>query len=213
MPVKSKSRKPYSSPARTAAADETRVRIIDAARTLLAGERDAPAFSLDAVARKAGVTRLTVYNQFEAKRGLLEAVFDDTARRGGLFELSSVLAEPDVAKALRRFVSVFCGFWSAHGKVFPKFSAVARLDDEIAESLRQRSERRRHALTVLMGRLGPAQDHADLVDALFALTSFEMFEMLSVRGRTPAAAEALIQQLASDLLGHYSGKRAKRKAQ
>jgi AcrR family transcriptional regulator len=212
MPVKRKTRKPYSSAVRTAAADETRARIIEAARALLAGDKESPAFSLDAVAREAGVTRLTVYNQFEAKRGLLEAVFDDTARRGGLFELSSVLAEPDVAKALHRFVAVFCGFWSAHGKVFPKFSAVARLDDEIAESLRQRSERRRHALTVLAGRLGQGRDHADFVDAVFALTSFEMFEMLSVRGRTPAATQALIQQMAGDLLSRYLGKRPPGKA-
>src|ERR1700704_778911 len=107
MPVKS-GRKPYRSEMREAASDETRARIVAAARTLLAGGKDVPAFSVDAVAREAGVTRLTVYNKFESRRGLLEAVFDDVARTGGLFELRSVMAEPDTAKALRHFVSVFC---------------------------------------------------------------------------------------------------------
>src|SRR6195256_6694889 len=107
MPVKRISR-PYRSPQRTAAAVETRARLVAAACSLLSGGKDSPAFSLDGVAREAGVTRLTVYNQFQSKRGLLEAVFDDVARTGGLFELRSVMAEPDTAKALRHFVSVFC---------------------------------------------------------------------------------------------------------
>src|ERR1700734_3413617 len=121
MTVKTK-RKPYRSEVREAAADQTRARILDAARTLLTGGKDLPAFSLDAVAREAGVTRLTIYNRFESKRGLLEAVFDDAARQGGLLELPSVFAEPDLTKALLSLVSVFCQFWASQGKVFPKFS-------------------------------------------------------------------------------------------
>jgi AcrR family transcriptional regulator len=192
---------------REAASDETRARIVAAARTLLAGGKDVPAFSVDAVAREAGVTRLTVYNKFESRRGLLEAVFDDMARQGGLFELPSVFAEPDTAKALNRFVAVFCKFWASHGKVLPKFSAVAKLDDEIAQSLKRRSERRRQALTVLVGRLVAGQDQAELVDLLFALTSFEMFDALSVRQRSDKAVQALIQQLVDDSLKRFSGRR------
>jgi AcrR family transcriptional regulator len=191
---------------REAAAGETRARIVDAARTLLAGGKDVPAFSLEAVAREAGVTRLTVYNAFESKRGLLEGVFDDMARQGGLFELPSVFAEPDTDEALSRLVSTFCRFWAYHGKVLPKFSAVAKLDDEIAQSLKQRSERRRQVLTVLIGRIASGQDQTDLVDVLFALTSFEMFDALSVRRRSDKAVEALIQQLVVDSLKRFSGR-------
>lgn len=204
MPPKTK-RKTYRSEVREAATDETRARIVASARTLLSGGKDVPTFSLDAVAREAGVTRLTVYNRFESKRGLLEAVFDDMALRGGLFDLRSVMAEPDVAKALPRFISVFCQFWTSHGKVFPRFSAVAKLDEEIAQSLKQRTERRRQALTMLVGRLAAIQDQPGLVDVLFALTSFEMFDMLSARRRSAAAVEALIQQLVEDSVRRFSG--------
>lgn len=199
MAVKSKKRT-YRSKVRTAAVDETRARIVEAARTLLSDDKGTPGFSLDAVAREAGVSRLTVYNQFESKRGLLEAVFDDTARRGGLFELPSVMADPDIDSAMRRFVSVFCGFWASHGSVFPKFLAVAKLDEESAQSLKQRSERRRTVLTALVGRmgLGQGQQQTDLIDVLFALTSSQTYEMLSIRGRTPAAVEALVQRLVAD---------------
>jgi len=206
MTVKTK-RKPYRSEVREAAADQTRARIVDAARTLLAGGKDVPAFSLEAVAREAGVTRLTVYNAFESKRGLLEAVFDGMAREGGLFELPSVFTEPNTEKALSRLVSVFCRFWASHRKVLPKFSAVAKLDDEIAESLKQRSERRRQVLTVLIGRMATGQDQTDLVDVLFALTSFEMFDALSVRRRSDTAVEALIQELVDDSLKRFSAGR------
>ena len=90
MPVKRK-RRPYRSDVRAAAADETRARIVAASHRLLSGGRDRPAFSIDAVAREAGVTRLTVYNQFESRRGLLEAVFYDMAMQGGLFEFPYVM--------------------------------------------------------------------------------------------------------------------------
>jgi AcrR family transcriptional regulator len=206
MTVKTK-RKPYRSEVRAAAAQQTRARIVDAAQTLLAGGKDAPAFSLEAVAREAGVTRLTVYNAFESKRGLLEAVFDDMARQGGLFELPSLFAEPDSDKALRHLVSAFCRFWAAHVKVLPKFSAVARLDDEIGQSLKQRSERRRQLLTALIGRKASDQDQTDIVDVLFALTSFEMFDALSVRRRSDSAVEALIQELVEDSLKRFSARR------
>jgi AcrR family transcriptional regulator len=206
MTVKTK-RKPYRSQIREAAAVETRARIVDAAQTLLGGGKGVPAFSLEAVAREASVTRLTVYNAFESKRGLLEAVFDDMARQGGLFDLPSLFAEPDTDKALSRLVSVFCRFWASHGKVLPKFSAVAKLDDEIAQSLKQRSERRRQLLTALIARTASDQDQTDLVDVLFALTSFEMYDALSVRRRSDTAIEALIQELVEDSMKCFSARR------
>ncbi|WP_404558819.1 TetR/AcrR family transcriptional regulator [Bradyrhizobium niftali] len=54
--------------------------------------------SLDAVAKAANVTRLTVYNQFGSRRGLLEAVFDDIARRGRLGRLDDAVDDPDPEK-------------------------------------------------------------------------------------------------------------------
>lgn len=211
MPVKSGSRS-YRSPVRAAAAEETRARILAAAHTLLGDGKDLPPFSLDGVAKQAGVTRLTVYNQFESKLGLLEAVFDDVAQQGGLTELPSVFAEADIEVALRRFVSVFCRFWSGHGSpgtLMPKFGALARLDPEIAASLRLRTERRRQGLTVLVKRLLPdaPKPNLELVDVLFALTGFEMFEALSARNRSAAAAEALMQDLVQQTVRRFRNER------
>ena len=199
MTVKGKDRrKPYRSDLRDAAADVTRARIVKAARRLLTGGKDLPAFSLDAVAREAGVTRLTVYNQFESKRGLVEAVFDDIAERGGLFELRSVLADTDAMSSLRGIVAVFCRFWASHDRALAKLAGMTKLDRDIAVSLKQRTERRRGVLTVSVKRLPGVREADDLVDILFALTSFETFEALSVRQRSAAAVEALIWRLVED---------------
>jgi AcrR family transcriptional regulator len=192
---RSSRRKPYRSELRNAAADVTRTRIIEASRRLLTGGKDVPAFSLESVAREAGVTRLTVYNQFASKRGLLEAVFDDIARRGGLFELRSVMADADAMSSLQRVVAVFCRFWASHDRALAKLAGMTKLDRDIAASLQQRMERRRRVLTVLVERLPGVREPADLVYILFALTSFETFEALSVRRRSAAAVEALIWQL------------------
>src|SRR5437588_67268 len=76
--------RPYRLGQRQVAADETRSRIVKAAREQL--EKEA-SFSLDAVARRADVARMTVYYQFGSRRGLLEALFDDLVDL--LFVLSS----------------------------------------------------------------------------------------------------------------------------
>ena len=81
--------RPYVS---SAAAAEKRERVIDAASRLLREEANIAAFSLDAVAKAAGITRLTVYHQFGSRRGLLEAVFDKRARQGGLGRIPDAMA-------------------------------------------------------------------------------------------------------------------------
>jgi AcrR family transcriptional regulator len=211
MPVKPP-RQPYSSRIREAAADETRCRIVAAARALLAGGEGLPAFSVDGVARRAGVTRLTVYNQFDSRCGLLEAVFDDLACQGGMCELPAIFAERDPARALRSFVHVFCRFWANHGVVISRFAAVAKMDEEVACGLHRRTEQRRVALTELVERLVTVpcpQAAAELVDVLFALTSLEMHEALSVNGRGAEAVERLIQGLVEQALHAVSIRLAK----
>ncbi|HEV8332203.1 MAG TPA: TetR/AcrR family transcriptional regulator [Steroidobacteraceae bacterium] len=199
MSVKRK-RRSYRSDVRAAAVDETRARIVAASHRLLSGGKNLPAFSIDAVARAAGVTRLTVYNQFESRRGLLEAVFDDMALRGGLFELPSVMAEADALRALRRVVAVFCHFWASHGSAYLTFSALTKLDEEVGAALKQRTERRRRVLTALVSRLSAVEDPDSVVDVLFVLTSFETFDALCTRKRSHAAVETLIWRLVETIV-------------
>jgi AcrR family transcriptional regulator len=175
----------YVSSVRSAAAAEKRDRVIEAAAKLLREDASIARFSLDTVAKAAGVTRLTVYNQFGSRRGLLEAVFDDIARQGGLHEIADAMAMPDPLKALDRVVEIFCGFWAGDAAIGRLHEAMAT-DPEFAEALLERNERRRKLVRMLVGRVAAKtasrRAREDAVDMIFALTSYPMFAMLN-RGR------------------------------
>ena len=175
----------YVSSVRSEAAAEKRDRVIEAAAKLLREDASIARFSLDTVAKAAGVTRLTVYNQFGSRRGLLEAVFDDIARQGGLHEIADAMAMPDPLKALDRVVEIFCGFWAGDAAIGRLHEAMAT-DPEFAEALLERNERRRKLVGMLVGRVAAQtasrRAREDAVDMIFALTSYPMFAMLN-RGR------------------------------
>jgi AcrR family transcriptional regulator len=171
----------YVSSVRAAAAAEKRDRVIQAATTLLRENTSIAAFSLDAVAKAAGVTRLTVYNQFGSRRGLLEAVFDVIARQGGLTRIEEAMAMPDPRIGLDRLIEIFCHFWNqdlAIGRLQEAMSA----DPELARALIERNERRRKTLEVLVARIdrrkASSSARRDAVDLIFALTSYAMFANL-----------------------------------
>ena len=193
--------RPYRSALRAENAERTRSGIVKAAAGMLAR---AERFSLDAVAKKARVTRLTVYHQFGSRRALLEAVFDDMAVRGGLHRIRDAMAGPDADAALQQIVAIFCDFWRGAPTALWRIHAASASDAEFAESLRARNERRRQLLSVLIGRMAdgkdiPAKVTSDLIDTLFALTSLSFYSELAVRGRTADAVCQLIQSLVMDV--------------
>ena len=193
--------RPYRGRARAEATEQTRQRIAAAAAAVLRA-KGAGGFSLESVAREAGVTRLTVYNQFGSRRALLEAIFDDRAASGGLHRMRDVMAQPDPWAALRDLVEVFCAFWSSDQGSLGGLHAATSGDAAFEASLRERNERRRQAISVLVERLcerGEVDRAAskDLTDLLFVMTSFQTYSQLAA-DRTPDAACALIQRTVED---------------
>jgi AcrR family transcriptional regulator len=186
----------YVSPIRNTAAAEKRGRVVDAAGRLLCEQADVALFSLDAVAKAAGVTRLTVYNQFGSRRGLLEAVFDERARQGGLGRIAQAMSMSDPRAGFDRLVEIFCDFWSGDPAV-GRLHAATAFDPEFAAAVAARNERRRKAIGVLVERLSRegglhAANPRDAIDLVFALTSHAMFDMLRV-GRSDDAVCALVK--------------------
>jgi len=193
----------YVSPSRDAAASHTRERIVAAAAAILGTSEGIDAFSLEAVAKRAGVTRLTVYNQFGSRRGVLEAVFDEMAARGGLHRLSGAMAHADPYAALLEVINIFSEFWSFDPGALARLHAAGSSNPEFAESDSERNELRRRLFAGLVRRIAKdrplrAKAQRDLVDILFALSSFSFFSQLSIQGRTAAAACRMIQELAMD---------------
>lgn len=189
--------RPYTLGQRKVAAEETRRRIVLAARDLLAHEEDTAAFTVEMVARRAGVARMTVYHQFQSKRGLLEALFDDLATRGLVPHLKPIFQASSPEQALDALIHAFAMFWESDRIVLRRARALAALDPEFAESIRARDERRRDHLRRI---LAPTPAAAASIDVLHMLTSFETYDALLRSGRTFDDATRIIRQLATAAL-------------
>src|SRR5438105_11890301 len=98
------------------------------------------AFTVDAVAEKADVARMTIYNQFGSKRGLVEALFDDLAARGLVDRLRAAFGQPEPRKALTKLIAAFASFWGSDRVVIRRIRGLAALDPDFEEGVRMRDE-------------------------------------------------------------------------
>lgn len=203
----SRSSRPYRLGQRQAAVNEKRLKIINAARELIMSERALAGFSVDAVAKQADVARATVYNQFGNKLGLLEALFDDLARRGGMFELGEVFQKENSLDALNEFVAAFGRFWTIDRIIIRRLHAMITLDSEMAKADAARQERRRKSLRVIVGRLDEKYKLAadfplsEVIEIVHTLTGFETFDALAGTTRSPEEVVPTVQKLILEVLG------------
>jgi AcrR family transcriptional regulator len=189
----------YQSVRRSSATTETRSRILEAARALLSRTRGAT-FTIDTVAEQADVARMTVYHQFGSKPGLIAALSDDLASRGGIGRLPEAFMAPDPIAGLEILVQVFMHLWESERLLVQRLRVLSALDPDFTDH-EDRNQRRRHAITVLLRRLSPPPDDLeDKADLLTAMTSFESYETLAAGGRDAAAAARLISAAISRLL-------------
>jgi AcrR family transcriptional regulator len=184
---------------RQTTAQQTRQRIVAAARALLAAPDGFSAFTVDAVAARAGVARMTVYNQFGSKTGLLEALFDDLAARGLVDRLRAAFGKPEPGEALAALITAFAGFWHSDRTVIRRIRGLAAIDADVDQAVRARDERRREALRNIVGRF--AETYGDeVIDVLHTLTSFETFDNLAGARRSPEEMVPVVCRLTEGVL-------------
>ena len=190
--------RPYRLGQRQAATDQTRARILVAARDLLMSPAGYARLSVEAVARQADVARMTVYHQFGSKIGLLEALCDTLASSGGMERLADAFRRAAPRDALDQYITVFARFWESDRLVLRRLRGLAALDPDFGQVIRARDERRREGLGVLVrrmfGRSEPDTTALDeMVNVLYTLTSFECFETLAgpTRGLEDAAPQVI----------------------
>jgi len=194
--------RPYRLGQRQAATEQTRARILTAARELLIASDGFSGFSIEAVAHKADVARMTVYHQFGSKIGLLEALSDSLAAHGGMEQLANAFRKPDALNALDEYITVFSRFWQSDRLVTRRLRALSALDLDFEQVVRARDERRREGLRVIIRRLvekygKPAPEAFDeIVNILFTLLSFETCDTLAGSTRSIEEISPVVQRLA-----------------
>jgi AcrR family transcriptional regulator len=198
--------RPYRLGQRQAATEQTRARILTAAREILISPDGYSRFSIEAVARQADVARMTVYHQFGSKIGLLEALCDTLAASGGMEQLATAFRQPDPLDALKAYLLVFGRFWEADRLVMRRLRALAALDPDFEQVIRARDAWRRQGVSVITQRLveqqilPPEAARDEIVDVLFTLSSFETFDTLAGPSRSLEEVASLVFRLAQAIL-------------
>jgi AcrR family transcriptional regulator len=179
---------------RAAGREETRSRILAAARELIPDA--GVSLPVTAIARHAGVAIQTVYDQFGSKGGLLIAVVNDVQRSYGLFEaFGAVFRSRDGEVAMRRMIDATITFW-AHAWPYIEFLLRSRRIDPVVAREMDYIDRLRHAHYWAIvkrlgdeGRLRTGETAESAADQAFALTTPAVFEELAVRrGGSPDRA-------------------------
>jgi AcrR family transcriptional regulator len=172
------------------AVKRTRAAILAAARDQLAsaGSRG---FSAGAVARRAGVSRITVYNQFGSKDGLLREL-----AAGARPERSPAVTPTGARDELRHRIADSSSMWASDPALFRGLPATTTGELESPAEDRALAERLAAA-----GQLRPGCSLREAEDVIGVLTSFAVFDRLHRDGRrsTTAVTEILVR-LASAIL-------------
>jgi AcrR family transcriptional regulator len=189
---------------RQRAVDAGRERIVTAARDLLQLD-NLSAFSLEAVAQRAGVTRMTVYNQFGSRAGLLAELFDLIIERGAFRDFPSAFTEKDVGVAFDVFVGILGRFYTENRPVMVRLAAAAGQDPDLDQAMRSRNERRKRAIETLVQKLrttrGLAVTPGELVHTLDVLLNFNTFDSMAGPDRSPSDVVPHMRRLVRALLG------------
>ncbi len=186
--------------------DETRARIVAGARALLMSQDGFRRFTMEAIAREAGVTRMTVYNQFDSKTAVYEALADDLAARGGIRNnIAAAFAEPDARAGIDKLIDAFVHFWLAEPEVLRKLHALSQLDPESRAA--ERDAWRREAIENMLARyhkqcrIRSVGRRLRDVDAVYMLTDFPTTEALARAGRGERQVAGRIRELVAACLG------------
>ena len=176
--------------------------IVDAAITLF-GERGWAATTLPMVAAEAGTAVDTIYSAFGTKSGLLMAAIDLAIV--GDDDPTPMVERPELAQfakgrrleRLRTGVRFTIGVYERSIPILKALQEAAASDDAARARLAQYDDDRRNVIIagmeLILGR--PAPD--ELVDAVWALVSPEVFTLLTEkRGWSIADAEAWLVEMA-----------------
>ena len=198
--------RPYKMTRRQQSVEETRRRIVTAGLDLLSEPHGPSSITVEAVALRTGVSRMTVYHQFGSKQGLLVALFDGIRERGQGELIGAALEVADPLDALDGYIEAVARFRQGERVAIRRVRAMATLDPDFDAIVRKNEQIGRDLQRSLVERIAgeygqPRQTLDEAAAALHAVTSFETFEDLAGEGRTHEEVAPLIQYMAHAVLG------------
>jgi AcrR family transcriptional regulator len=181
----------YSLGRRQAGVEGTRAAILAAARELVT--ELGPECGLARVAERAGVSRITVYNQFGSKERLLKSLEAGAAPDARALPDSAV---SDPREELRRRVLRACMAWAADPGLHRELQRLRRGSSEESDIDRALVER-----LGAQDQLRPGCSLKEAEDVLGILTSFPVFDRLHKGGRrSPSAVAEILMRMAEEFL-------------
>ncbi len=212
-------KRPYQQRLRAESVAQTRQRIVDAARTALTTP-PLRTFNMSEVAERAGVVRSTIYAVFGSRRGLLQAVMDDVAERGGWERMREAYRNPDALAAVLASIEAGTRMAATEHPVITAITTLAAVDPDAAAVAAEERERRTRGLDNMLerlkeqGYLRPDLAHDEALDILYILSSFLTFDQLyTERGLSHAAAvDRLVRLFTSTLCRADAGAPSPEKA-
>ncbi|MEJ2884852.1 TetR/AcrR family transcriptional regulator [Actinomycetospora aeridis] len=182
----------YEQRLRAVSAEQTRRDVLTALEERLK-EKPGATVGLEDVARRAGVSRSTVYLVFGSRAGLFDALADDLWQRSGLPHLTEAVAHPDAREHLRGGLRAGTLIYAAMRDVAAVLFAMSALDpDSVGGAIRRIEDHRWGGMLHLAHRLaeqGVLRDdvtEADAADTLWVIAGFESFDALYTGRGLPA---------------------------
>jgi len=188
------------SPTRRELVSATRARILEAAARLLP-DCGPNGFSMDLLAKEAGVARATVYEHFHSKGVVLDELASSASRALMLEHDGPHLGDP--LTALRDMLAAVCRHWHEHERAAREARTLAAMTGAEPPCDALDAEYLRCIVGRLMsgGHLRPHWSPDDAVDALGVLASYPTYERLRRSpARTPNQVEAMLAKLAVSIV-------------
>jgi AcrR family transcriptional regulator len=191
---------------RAESAQETRERVLEAARSSL---RSGPlgAVKVDDIAREAGVARSTVYVLFGSRAGLFDALAVALLEQAGFERLVTAFRLPDARTALIESLRAGAEAYASEPDVARSILTLAATDPDAAVALRRFEHGRWPGMVALarrlegQGCLRPDLPRSEAAQILWVLTSFPTFDQLfHERGLSVAATAKRLQAMAERTL-------------
>jgi AcrR family transcriptional regulator len=176
----------YHSPARERQAEESRQRILEAARTLFTQQGYAKT-TIDTIAKIAGLSPKTVTAIFGSKQGILAALVHPSTFGTRYRQLIGQLKlSPDPRQRLGIVAQITCQLNQALSSEFNLLRGAATVAPELAELAQQVESRRKmnqeHLINSLeeQGALRQHLQHKEALDEIWALTSYDLYRLFVI---------------------------------